>query len=492
MISFFLALIILILTVPLKSVISILKLDIKRMDRKGRKQSGKKGVKSKLKLKRDKNKVNTSAIYKLKKKMILALKSVVALLKGTSAVLSIVGLLVIILLLIVVVIIMTAIGGVISIIMNNNNTNQTYGNNVTTVTETKKNKDAKDASADEIDKWLSACKDAWNWQRAHKYPYEYGATRDSKEYGTIRLDCSGYVNHCLKVAGYIKKKSGAGSGTSDLANTFKNLKGWKVIKWTKGFKIKRGDVLIHTGHHTMIYAGSHKFYDNSCPGKGPKDRGMPVTEDSRMKEIANGVFDTVCRLKQSEGVTSSNGLKVPLYYQGDYKKVKMIRKNGCKGDYPSKSIASSGCGFCSIAMVMSYYEDKRITPKDVLKKCGVFYAGSGMKYDAFKNKGGFLSKMGLSGKYKTVKINSVSDARKYGNKPLIFLAGPGIWTHGGHYIVVRGIDDKGKCYVNDSNGRMNARRSGFSAEKWFNKKFDFEKDVWKYLRNGVCYAIVKK
>lgn len=51
------------------------------------------------------------------------------------------------------------------------------------------------------------------------------------------------------------------------------------------------------------------------------------------------------------------GMPIPLYYQQDYKDVSL--KPGT-----SKTVSSSGCGFASCSMIVSYLLDKKITPRE--------------------------------------------------------------------------------------------------------------------------------
>lgn len=49
--------------------------------------------------------------------------------------------------------------------------------------------------------------------------------------------------------------------------------------------------------------------------------------------------------------------------------------------------------------------------------------------------------------------------------------GPGLFTNGGHYIVLTGLDSNGKVYVNDPN-KNNAVNKGYN-----NRTFDFASEI---------------
>ena len=49
------------------------------------------------------------------------------------------------------------------------------------------------------------------------------------------------------------------------------------------------------------------------------------------------------------------------------------------------------------------------------------------------------------------KLDTVVKALQDG-RPVISYQGPGLFTSGGHFIVLTGVDENGKIHVNDPNG----------------------------------------
>ena len=154
---------------------------------------------------------------------------------------------------------------------------------------------------------------------------------------------------------------------------------------------------------------------------------------------------------------------VKFYDQGDYSGNSFC---GLK----KETIASSGCGVTSMAMVVSTYENSNTyTPlwtNDIARQNGQCGAGRGTDYSHFKH---VAKKMG----YKTPVIYQKSKANgwklsksAYNNilkhlskgHLVIINVTKGHFTGGGHYMVLGGIDpETKKVYVYDPNNKSNSR-----------------------------------
>lgn len=123
----------------------------------------------------------------------------------------------------------------------------------------------------------------------------------------------------------------------------------------------------------------------------------------------------------------------------------------------STTIGRAGCGTTSTAMVIASLKDANITPIETSQwalEYGYKYTGGGTHYNYFVPQ---FAKYGITCK----RLNTVNN---YGNKNtsvsenaleelkkgnwIIACVGKGIWTTGGHYILVYGYED-GNVYVND-------------------------------------------
>ena len=156
--------------------------------------------------------------------------------------------------------------------------------------------------------------------------------------------------------------------------------------------------------------------------------GDPATDWSGMIKVPDG------------------GMPIPLYLQGDYP------QTVCYIDGVPKSVKTSGCGAASMSMVISYLTGNTNQNPYVLFKWAYdngYYNGNGLGH-------GCLSKLaelyGVAGTWIENDEDKIAEALKAGH-PVIAHMGPGIFTTGGHYIVLRGITEDGYVLVNDPGNR---------------------------------------
>ena len=100
-------------------------------------------------------------------------------------------------------------------------------------------------------------------------------------------------------------------------------------------------------------------------------------------------------------------------------------------------------------MVVSYLRNEAISPADVVAWCGNSYyvPGQGTSWNFF---GEAAAHYGIGPVTTTTSPEVVLRALQEG-RPVISSQGPGLFTGGGHYIVLRGITAEGKILVNDPN-----------------------------------------
>lgn len=165
----------------------------------------------------------------------------------------------------------------------------------------------------------------------------------------------------------------------------------------------------------------------------------------------------------------AGGLPVPHYFQTDY----------AFDRYGTGTIASSGCAPACIAMAASYISGGKVTPVDVAGVAGDSYyvPGSGSSWGIFA---GTAPVWGMG-------CSSLGRSRErvcqelLAGHPVIASMGPGTFTKGGHFIVLRGITGDGRFLVNDPNRRNYERygTDGFSMELVFRES----KSFWSFYRN---------
>lgn len=157
------------------------------------------------------------------------------------------------------------------------------------------------------------------------------------------------------------------------------------------------------------------------------------------------------------GTYPANGMKIPHYLQTDYANV----------PYGSSNIAACGCGPTSFAMVASYLTGKTITPADAVAWCGNSYYvwGAGTSWSYFE---AAAKHFGCGAVRESYDANEVLKALSEGH-PVISSQHAGLFTRGGHFIVLRGVENGNKVLVNDPNDS--------EAKNYINRSFDMASEV---------------
>ena len=153
----------------------------------------------------------------------------------------------------------------------------------------------------------------------------------------------------------------------------------------------------------------------------------------------------------------ANGMQIPLYIQTEYSNI----------PYGSGSIADCGCGPTAFAMIASYLTDSTITPADAVAWCGnAYYSfGYGTKWSYFQ---AASDHFGCGTVTTTTDANTVLQALSQGC-PVISSQMPGLFTSGGHFIVLRGVTANGKVLVNDPNDS--------DQKNYVNREFDMMTEI---------------
>lgn len=157
------------------------------------------------------------------------------------------------------------------------------------------------------------------------------------------------------------------------------------------------------------------------------------------------------------GTYPANGMKIPHYLQTDYANV----------PYGSSNIAACGCGPTSFAMVASYLTGTTITPADAIAWCGNSYYvwGAGTSWSYFE---AAAKHFGCGSVRESYDANEVLKALSEGH-PVISSQHAGLFTRGGHFIVLRGVENGNKVLVNDPNDS--------EAKNYINRSFDMASEV---------------
>ena len=144
--------------------------------------------------------------------------------------------------------------------------------------------------------------------------------------------------------------------------------------------------------------------------------------------------------------------EVPLYLQQDYGNLRF-------GD---QYLSIAGCGFCSMAMISTYMTDTVYTPAGIVERFPQYYGDIGADGTIFLNGPAEL------GFYSSTQLRDWEDilAKLQQGDPIVTLQIHGVFTTGGHFMVLsRGYED-GTVTVRDSNLKNYTRLEGYKTDRF--------------------------
>ena len=159
--------------------------------------------------------------------------------------------------------------------------------------------------------------------------------------------------------------------------------------------------------------------------------------------------ETVCVVDETTGYVKAEVVKVepkvekipfiPLMDQGDYDDVKYGRYG---------TVANSGCGIVCLAMAATYLTDEWQDPVDLADRFGRYNTSEGSAWALFEDAAEVL---GFGFQEQTGSWKVAKEALENGQL-VICSQRNGLFTNGGHYILLGNITDDGKVMVFDPNG----------------------------------------
>jgi len=167
--------------------------------------------------------------------------------------------------------------------------------------------------------------------------------------------------------------------------------------------------------------------------------------NSLVNQIGNGSKSSIPEELTSTNLTAADGTysieNFPYYNQGDYPNT----------SYADGTIASSGCGTTSMAMVASYLTGKVVDPETTAAwSVAHGYAGGGTSGGFFP---AFSKEIGISCEEIAIDANKIVSELAEGHPIVVLVRGPGYFTNGGHYIVLTGITEDGLITIADPASR---------------------------------------
>lgn len=142
--------------------------------------------------------------------------------------------------------------------------------------------------------------------------------------------------------------------------------------------------------------------------------------------------------------------------------------------YGGNLLGCSGCGPTCLSMVSLYltgwHDNDPVTIAKFAEENGYYASGSGSAWTLMSQA---CVNFGLNSKELNLDENKIKTALDEG-KPVICAMGPGVFTDGGHYIVIAGYNDSG-FIIRDPNSPEN------SARVWaFDEIRDQIKNLWSF------------
>lgn len=167
------------------------------------------------------------------------------------------------------------------------------------------------------------------------------------------------------------------------------------------------------------------------------------------------------------------GPKVPLYLQGD-PVWGAYWPSGLAGGI---NIASSGCGYTSLAMAISYLTEQEITPQKILEDgAGKYHtSNSGIGWGAFTGVPPVYGCVGRDAGMNWDLIDTELRSGKVAVASIIPGVEPDRFSTGGHIICIRGVTDEGNYLINNPNARGEAQ---LNMEYSRQKMNSYVKHVW--------------
>ena len=152
---------------------------------------------------------------------------------------------------------------------------------------------------------------------------------------------------------------------------------------------------------------------------------------------ANAVFRLPEVEEEESEIEVAKGADVPLYFQDDYPDT----------PFGGGTVASGGCGITCLAMVASYLTDTEYLPDELAERYNDV-ADNNMARMEYASED---LELPLQSKIYRGDFDLLIEALENGQIAIILLNGDSIFTDAGHFIVLTGISEEGRIFVNDPN-----------------------------------------
>ena len=281
--------------------------------------------------------------------------------------------------------------------------------------------------------------------------------------GSVASDVSSAFS---SLKGYISDLQGAWEGTSydnlisqidEFTGEFESVVSTQLQSFQEAvnlysqYKTAKNNYQISESNYNMAVANEDGEYVNRYTIDMQKYKAQMETLKS---QITAALQNASSPQLEATSISGTKGEFVN-FYQTDYGDVaygyydsngnyqNFYRKNG-----NIATISSHGCGPTSLSMVFTYLLGEEMTPVEAtqIAEAGNYTTSNGTKHSYFAE---VAEEYGLECTRKDGASAQDIQESLSNDKTLILLMGPGHFTSGGHYIVIRGLDENGEAIVAD-------------------------------------------
>lgn len=291
-----------------------------------------------------------------------------------------------------------------------------------------------------------------------------GNIQGESSFNSSVVNSSGYSGLCQWGGGRLSNlKSLADSKGKDWTDVEVQLEFlWQEL--CDSYSSVKDVIMAATQESDMEYATWYfgRYYEIFFTGTWPSSKDQTAVRYQYAQEWYE-------KYKQSASSITGEGT---VYYQTDYNE-----------PYGNGTIADTGCGPTCFAMVASDYLGRQVTPVDAIAWCGNAYyvSGQGTSWSYFAAAASHFNlpctvvDLGNN-------INAAVDQLRNGNL-VISSQGPGIFTSGGHFILLSSVDASGGIRVRDPN-KNNAINKGYADRVFTAAEINASgRNYWAFVRN---------
>lgn len=253
----------------------------------------------------------------------------------------------------------------------------------------------------------------------------------------------------------------------------------KLDSWCFDPERQPGDVAA-IGNHVLYFVGSGKMAQARAEQTLVGHMALEYGAIAKKQYPMEVEYSAISLSQGTPAVSLSDVLypdiaherfpEIPLYIQNDYGNTR----------YGGQLLSSHGCGITCLAMLGTYMTDTVMTPPELAAQFGRYCLPSGTDATMFIRES---SGLGFYFKEKINDYRKAAETLKAGY-PIITVQLKGMWTRGGHYILLESMTDEDHVQVRDSSLKNYGKLEGHEIDSF----------TWKnIITSGMgCWAFEKR